>query len=341
MPILVTCPHCSARLNAPDAAAGRQVKCSRCGQILPVPGAEAPETSPITPAGEGDPPPTPGPQFEEPYIQTPPLPSYRPEAIQPPPLPVSPQYSRDRDYRQEEPEVEEFDDRFGRHFARERRLRSSDDYDSDETRPIVRYHPNHFRALFRFGLICLFVALGLIVIAAGLIGGALLTYPPGSKANPNARQTADLIAALSIPVFGLAGVALIVMQVFFYILLYKAWNQIQDGHAQTSPGQAVGFLFIPFFNLYWVFVAYRGLAVDMNHYARRHDLDIPPVSDALVMAWCILLVCCAVPCVNYLVLLPAMAFFFVAITVLKNGAAAIAEAQQETAPPPRREEEDW
>src|SRR5262249_1193601 len=48
------------------------------------------------------------------------------------------------------------------------------------------------------------------------------------------------------------------------ILIYKAWDLIQDGRPQTTPGKAVGFLFIPFFNLYWIFIAFRGLAEDLN-----------------------------------------------------------------------------
>jgi hypothetical protein len=39
MPILVACPGCSTKLNAPDAAAGKRVKCPKpqCGMIVPVP----------------------------------------------------------------------------------------------------------------------------------------------------------------------------------------------------------------------------------------------------------------------------------------------------------------
>src|SRR5215472_4189380 len=39
------------------------------------------------------------------------------------------------------------------------------------------------------------------------------------------------------------------------VLIYQMWQSIQDGHARTTPGKAVGFLFIPFFNLYWMFQA--------------------------------------------------------------------------------------
>ncbi len=37
MAIPVTCPGCSARMNAPDAAAGKKVKCPKCQKVLAVP----------------------------------------------------------------------------------------------------------------------------------------------------------------------------------------------------------------------------------------------------------------------------------------------------------------
>ncbi|HSQ58202.1 MAG TPA: hypothetical protein VLM40_20930, partial [Gemmata sp.] len=40
MPILVVCPRCGAKLNAPDSGAGKHVRCPKegCGTIVPIPG---------------------------------------------------------------------------------------------------------------------------------------------------------------------------------------------------------------------------------------------------------------------------------------------------------------
>ena len=46
------------------------------------------------------------------------------------------------------------------------------------------------------------------------------------------------------------------------MLHYRCWRAIPSDVARTSPGAAVGLLFIPFFNFYWVFVSYVGLAED-------------------------------------------------------------------------------
>jgi hypothetical protein len=54
------------------------------------------------------------------------------------------------------------------------------------------------------------------------------------------------------------------------ILLYKFWQVNQDGHASTTPGKAVGFMFIPIFNIYWLFRAFPGLSLDQNRYIADH-----------------------------------------------------------------------
>jgi uncharacterized membrane protein len=50
------------------------------------------------------------------------------------------------------------------------------------------------------------------------------------------------------------------------VFIYRAWASIQDGHVRTGPCKALGFLFIPFFNFYWIFQAVWGFAVDFNKY---------------------------------------------------------------------------
>lgn len=72
------------------------------------------------------------------------------------------------------------------------------------------------------------------------------------------------------------------------VLLFRAWNQIQDGYQRTSPTAAVGFYFVPFFNLYWTFVAEYGLARDLNNYMCRHAIQGPRVAEDLALTRSIL-----------------------------------------------------
>ncbi len=70
--------------------------------------------------------------------------------------------------------------------------------------------------------------------------------------------------------------------------------------------KAIGFLFIPFFNFYWIFVFWRGLASRINLQFRLRN-EQPPVSVGLATAICILIF---IPylggIVNYFILMPIL-----------------------------------
>ena len=64
-----------------------------------------------------------------------------------------------------------------------------------------------------------------------------------------------------------------------YFMLYRCWAAIQHVQVRTTPGKAVGFCFIPLFNLYWNFVAMNGFVQDFNavvQFEGRSNLKIPP-----------------------------------------------------------------
>ncbi|MBX3206219.1 MAG: DUF4328 domain-containing protein [Labilithrix sp.] len=54
------------------------------------------------------------------------------------------------------------------------------------------------------------------------------------------------------------------------VWLYKSWEMLPDSMRMTgdgtrvSPGAAVGYLFIPFYNLYWYFIVSAGLCAALN-----------------------------------------------------------------------------
>lgn len=85
------------------------------------------------------------------------------------------------------------------------------------------------------------------------------------------------------------GALLLLAQVAgLWVLIYRMWGAIQDGHARTSPGKALGFLFIPIFNLYWAFQVFWGFARDFNAYLDRHGLPTRSLSGGLLLAYPIL-----------------------------------------------------
>jgi hypothetical protein len=56
-------------------------------------------------------------------------------------------------------------------------------------------------------------------------------------------------------------------------LLYLLWTLIPVSIARTTPGEAVGYSFIPGFTCYWAFITYKGLADDMNKTLEQHGLQ--------------------------------------------------------------------
>jgi hypothetical protein len=115
--------------------------------------------------------------------------------------------------------------------------------------------------------------------------------------------------------------------VIFYILLYKSWKQIQDGQAQTTPGKAVGYNFIPFFNFYWIFVAYWGFARDYNKYIQRTQLNIPVLNEPFFLTYCILILCTMVPYVGSLVMIACLVFEIMISNKMINAVNNLVEAQ--------------
>jgi hypothetical protein len=75
------------------------------------------------------------------------------------------------------------------------------------------------------------------------------------------------------------------MVVIELVLWYKAWKSIQDFDARTSPGRAVGFLFIPIVNLYWIFQAFWGFSKDYNSNVDGYELAIKRLPEGLFLAY--------------------------------------------------------
>jgi len=102
---------------------------------------------------------------------------------------------------------------------------------------------------------------------------------------------ANQILMLRVMLAAAAG-CLVAWTALSYIYLARIWSTLQYGRARTTPGKAVGLLFVPGFNLYWLFVAFYGLAQDWNRItARFADLNrAPKLNPGLFLAFC----CCSI-----------------------------------------------
>jgi hypothetical protein len=114
----------------------------------------------------------------------------------------------------------------------------------------------------------------IVVAAGGLLLGVLLTLWGSVDSKVD-----ELLYFSWLP--------LVPALIALYVMVYKMWAAIQDGHARMTPGKAVGFLFIPLFNIYWFYHVYYGWAKDYNTYVARHALNVPKVSEGTFLTYVI------------------------------------------------------
>jgi hypothetical protein len=134
-----------------------------------------------------------------------------------------------------------------------------------------------------------------------------------------------ILLAVSVPLsFIVIGVfSAIAAVVIGYILLYRYWQVIQDGNVRTTPGKAVGYSFIPFFNFYWVFTSFLGLAQDMNRYCRERNIQAPVVNEQLALWYCILVASSIIPYVNFVTSIAALVLYIILLNSLTKTSEVI------------------
>lgn len=167
----------------------------------------------------------------------------------------------------------------------------------------------------------------LMVIAMfAIIGGAA-----ASESGDFDPAAGGAIAGVGILLIILAVVMLIASSVIICVLYYKMWSAIQDGYARTTPGKAIGFMFIPLFNLYWAFQAIWGYSKDYNEYLRRYSIPAKPLSEGLFLTACILPLVSWIPFVGGLIGIACFVISIIMINSICDAINTLASAQPQTA----------
>ena len=88
------------------------------------------------------------------------------------------------------------------------------------------------------------------------------------------RLEPDTTFGLLVIIVAIVDIALVLLTIVFGLrILHKLWSLIPTHKARTTPGKAVGFLFIPLFSLYWTFVAFYCLARELNAETGRKSVS--------------------------------------------------------------------
>ena len=111
-------------------------------------------------------------------------------------------------------------------------------------------------------------------IIAGILGGVGLTLAIKKGAH------STLIAT-----FAAADVFLVCSVVIELALFYRMWAAIQDDKVSISPPKAVGFLFIPVFDIYWALCMLTGFTEDYNSFIHRRLIKAKDLSFVLFLIY--------------------------------------------------------
>lgn len=201
-----------------------------------------------------------------------------------------------------------------------------------------------FLGLFILGSVLSIVGLSLIIAEVSELSGSYenKTAQPEQLnpdddtrgETPSSEEIASSINTAIIPGSAILFIGLIIItiaMILSYIFIYRAWYILQPGGARTSPGKAVGFMFIPLFNIYWMFVSFHGWAQDWNRIRNSHSnlTSIPTVSEGLFLAGPICIAVSIVPLIGVLASLVYMVIFFVMLFNICKVVNAIADALQQ------------
>lgn len=144
-----------------------------------------------------------------------------------------------------------------------------------------------------------FIALPILPFVAVIVGFFMvmsrLKNLEESTTSASSAGMAQAILELGAFFFGsilLFATCSIIYTILKMMLFYRAWGSLQAGGARTTPGKAIGMLFIPFFNLYWMFVVYVGLAKDWNRIRVNHPnlAGAPSLNAGIALTYCITVV---------------------------------------------------
>jgi hypothetical protein len=134
-----------------------------------------------------------------------------------------------------------------------------------------------------FSLYCWFMGIGL---AMPLLMMLLISLTGD-------RQEVPL--ALPLIIIGLwvtGAICSLIGAILGYMILHRAWKCLSYSGATVTPGAAVGFMFIPFFNFYWLFRAYAGFAREWNLITSAYEDTrlAPRMPEGLFLTFCICMV---------------------------------------------------
>ena len=116
------------------------------------------------------------------------------------------------------------------------------------------------------------ILVGVLTIGLGIVA-AIVTLTNGRRGDEQIMTILASMVGTLLWFVILSVIPFLVLSVMHLVEVYRMWNAIDDGQTRMTAGKALGFLFIPFFSLYWIFQVWGGFPTDYNGYVNRHNLQ--------------------------------------------------------------------
>jgi len=109
-------------------------------------------------------------------------------------------------------------------------------------------------------------------------------------------------------------VSALICLISFLELLYYSWKIVEPNNENITGSKAVGYLFIPFYNLYWAYFIISTLPKELELKSQKWGIySAPFLSDSMIVATAILFVLFLIPIVNVIFLVPFLVVSYIYI----------------------------
>lgn len=98
----------------------------------------------------------------------------------------------------------------------------------------------------------------------------------------------------------------------FCEIIYYSWRISEPNHTNISASKTIGYLFIPFYNIYWAYFIFTNLPKVLLSKAQKWGMDSSTfISESLVISMAIVAMLLLVPFVNFLVFVPFLVLSYI------------------------------
>lgn len=119
-------------------------------------------------------------------------------------------------------------------------------------------------------------------------------------------------------------VASLVCVISYLEIIYFSWRILEFEKVKFSPAKAIGFLFIPFYNIWWAYYSTMSLVEELQSFASRRNIkSIPEINSKFTLSVAVLSMLVFIPFVSVFVLIPFLIVSYIYISQITEFTAEL------------------